>query len=181
MVIELLPKERWQGHVLPMRYETAHYFDAEISQSDRGFEARFVKRPFEQATTRGDGGDYPDRLYEKWWEGAEAYGVLENGELVACVEVWKEGWSNRLRVTEFWVDKSHRRKGLGRALMDFAKQCAKELGCRVLMLETQSCNETAVAFYLAQGLSFFGFDRCCYGNRDVENREVRLELGCYID
>ncbi len=68
----------------------------------------------------------------------------------------------------------------GHALMDFAKQQAKELGCRVLILETQSCNETAIAFYLAQGLTFFGFDRCCYGNRDVENREMRLELGCYM-
>jgi len=178
--IQHLPKEQWQGHPLPIHYETSHYYDAEIITGPEGFLARFTRRAFETPVKRG-GQEGDDRLYAPWWEGAQAYGVLENGELVACVELWKENWSNRLRVTELWVAESHHRRGLGKALLDFAKRRAKELGCRALMLETQSGNENAIAFYLAQGLTLFGFDRSCYTNRDVERRDVRLELGCYVE
>jgi len=178
--IQHLPKEQWQGHNFLFRYETSHYLDVEISRNETDFQVRFTRRPFEKpiviSAQEGD-----DSLYAPWWEGAQAYGVLEDGELVACVELWKEEWSNRLRVTELWVSDSHHRRGIGTALMDFAKRQARELGCRALMLETQSGNETAIAFYLAQGLTLFGFDRSCYTNRDVERRDVRLELGCYID
>jgi len=174
--IQPLPREQWEGHPLPIRYETSHYYDAEID----GFEVRFVKKLFERPIERG-GEEGDDRLYAPWWEGAEAWGALEGGELVACVELWRENWSNRLRVTEVWVADSHHRRGIGTQLMDFAKQRAKELGCRALMLETQSGNENAIAFYLSQGLTLFGFDRCAYTNRDIERRDVRLELGCYIE
>ena len=174
--IQHLPKEQWQDHPLPIQYTTSHYYDAQIS----GFEVRFVKTAFEEPVHRG-GQEGDDQLYAPWWEGAEAWGVLEDGELVACIELWKENWSNRLRVTELWVADSHHRRGIGAALMDFAKQYAKDTGCRALMLETQSGNENAIAFYLAQGLTLFGFDRSCYTNRDVERRDVRLELGWYVE
>ena len=182
MDIELqhLPRGQWQGHPLPICYETAHYFDAEIITGSDAFSVQFTKRAFETPVRRGDEAGGDDRLYAPWWEGAEAWGVLEDGALVACVELWRENWSNRLRVTELWVAETHRRLGLGKALMDFAKAQARDLGCRALMLETQSGNETAIAFYLAQGLTLFGFDRSCYTNRDVERGDVRLELGCYI-
>lgn len=179
--IVLLPRETWQGYALDFRYTTSHYYDAEIRQSEDGFDVHFVKRPFAQPIQKSNAdSDFPDRLYEAWWEGAQAYGIMEDSKLIACAELWKEEWSNRLRVTELWVKEGYRRQGLGHALMDFAKAQARELGCRALMLETQSCNENAIAFYLAQGLELLGFDRCCYSNRDIENREVRLELGCYI-
>ena len=178
--IQHLPKEQWQGHNFLFRYETSHYLDVEISRSGTNFEVRFTKRPFEKSIVIG-GEEGDDQLYAPWWEGAQAYGVLENGALVACVELWKEEWSKRLRVTELWVADSHHRRGIGSALMDFSKAQARELGYRALMLETQSGNENAIAFYLAQGLTLFGFDRSCYTNRDVERHDVRLELGCYID
>ena len=178
--IQRLPKEQWQDYVLPIRYESAHYYDAEISTGPEGFSAKFTKRAFDAPVRRGCDGDFPDRLYAQWWEGAEAYGIFDGEALVGCIELWKENWSNRLRVTELWVADSHHRRGFGGALMDFAKAQAKALGCRALMLETQSGNETAIAFYLAQGLTLFGFDRSCYTNNDVERGDVRLELGCYV-
>jgi ribosomal protein S18 acetylase RimI-like enzyme len=179
--MQRLPREQWEGYALPICYMTSHYYDAEIITGEDQFSVRFTKQAFEKPLRRGGEANGDDRLYAPWWEGAEAYGVLENGELIACIELWKEDWSNRLRVTELWVADSHHRRGIGRALMDFAKQQARELGCRALMLETQSGNENAIAFYLAQGLTLFGFDRSCYTNRDVERGDVRLELGCYID
>jgi ribosomal protein S18 acetylase RimI-like enzyme len=177
-----LPEERWKGHLLPFAYTSQHCYDAEITQSDGLFSARFVKKPLETPFVYDmEEDDFPDALYADWWDGAEAFGVLVGDELVACIEIWREEWSKRLRVTELWVAEDYRRQGIGAALMSLAKQRARELHCRAVMLETQTNNEKAIAFYLSQGFSFFGFDRSAYGNRDVDNRKVRLELGVYLE
>ncbi len=51
---------------------------------------------------------------------------------------------------------------------------------RAIILETQSCNTAAIAFYLAQGFTFMGFNACEYSNQDIEKHEVRIEMGCLI-
>ncbi len=51
---------------------------------------------------------FPDALYLDQWQGAKAYGVVNNaGEMMACIEVCPEKWSNRLMVTELWVSDSY--------------------------------------------------------------------------
>ncbi len=122
----------------------------------------------------------PDRLYQPWWEGAEAYGIVEDGALLAAVEVCPEEYANRLRVTELWVDARLRRQGVGSRLMDLAKAVAAQDGRRAVVLETQSCNAAAIAFYRSQGFTLNGFDRSCYGNDDVQRREVRLDLVFFL-
>ena len=174
--IQFLPPEFWQGYELQFYYESAHYFDTELVDCPDGFGVAFTKKAFEAPITKS----FTDPLYQSYWEGAQAFGILENGVLVACIELWKQDHSNRLRVTQMWTAQTHRRQGFGRALMNLAKAKAQELGCRALILETQSCNEAAIAFYQAQGLTLFGFDRCDYSNQDIENREVRLELGLFF-
>jgi|GEM_PF-240720 len=174
--IQHLPPEFWQGYELQFEYESAHYYDTELVDCPDGFGVAFTKKEFETPITK----IFTDSLYQPHWEGAQAFGILENGVLVACIELWKQNHSNRLRVTQLWTARTHRRQGFGRALMNLAKEKAQELGCRALILETQSCNETAIAFYQAQGMTLFGFDRSDYSNQDIENREVRLELGLYF-
>lgn len=44
--------------------------------------------------------------------------------MLACIEVCPEEWSNRLVVTELWVSEELRRKGVGKRLMDKAKEVA---------------------------------------------------------
>lgn len=63
--------------------------------------------------------------------------------------------------------------------MELAKNQAVAEGRRAVILETQSCNVGAVGFYLHEGFTLIGFDTCCYSNRDIERREVRLELGWF--
>ena len=55
-----------------------------------------------------------------------------------------------------------------------------EITRRALILETQSCNTGAIAFYMAQGLSFQGFNACKYSYNDIPRHEVRLEMGCLL-
>ena len=100
-----LPKENWKGTAIPMRYTTSEYYDLELTETGDAFQARMVKKPFDAPVTHTpEEYDFPDRLYQDHWEGAEAYGILsETGELLACIELCPEEWSNRLMVTELWV------------------------------------------------------------------------------
>ena len=98
---------------------------------------------------------------------------------MAAIETAPEEWSNRLRVTELWVDEGLRRQGLGHALMELAREQTRRENRRALILETQSCNVNAIGFYLHEGFTLIGFDACCYTNRDLERKEVRVELGWF--
>ena len=57
---------------------------------------------------------------------------------------------------------------------------AREEKCRAVMLETQSRNENAIAFYLAYGFTLIGFNACEYGNNDLQRKEVRMEMGMLL-
>ena len=177
-----LPKETWKGAVVPIRYTTDTYYDLELTESENAFTARLVKKQFDTPVTHTpEEYNFPDRLYQDFWEKAEAYGVVgEAGELLACIELCPEEWSNRLMVTELWVSDGLQGQGLGKRLMDKAKEIAVLQKRRAIILETQSCNTKAIGFYLRQGFELIGFDTCCYTNDDIGRREVRVNLGFFF-
>ena len=159
-----LPKEQWKGVPILMKITCEEYYDLEMAESADAFEAKMVKKRFDTPVTHTpEEYDFPDKLYQDHWEKAEAFGIYreEDGKkiLLACIEVCPEEWSNRLMVTELWVDDSLHRQGI----------------------ETQSCNVRAIAFYRSQGFQLIGFDSCCYTNRDVERREIRFDMGFFMD
>ncbi len=51
----------------------------------------------------------------------------------------------------------------------------------MIVLETQSCNEAAIAFYQRHGFSIIGFDLYSYSNTDPQRHEVRIEMGRKLD
>ncbi|MCR5567322.1 MAG: GNAT family N-acetyltransferase [Clostridiales bacterium] len=175
--IVFLPKEKYKGTPVPLTYTNDSYYDLEISPMDEnGCTVSLVRKPAEVFKR-----DYSDTLYEDYWENAEAYGVVsEQGEVLACIEMCPEEWSNRLLVTELWVSEGLRRKGIGKRLMDKAKEIAVSQKRRAVILETQSCNTNAVGFYLHEGFELIGFDTCCYTNDDIGKKEVRLNLGYFF-
>ncbi len=181
--IVALPKEQWKGTPIPMATRSDSYYDFEISPLDHdGCTISIVRKPAEQDIVHTpEEYDFPDGLYQDHWEKAEAYGVVgPGGEMLACIEVCPEEWSNRLMVTELWVSEGLRRKGIGKRLMDKAKEIAVNQKRRAVILETQSCNTKAIAFYLSQGFELIGFDTCCYTNNDIGRREVRINLGFFF-
>ena len=181
--IVALPKEQWKGTPVPMVTSNDSYYDFEISPLDQdGCTVSIVRKPAEKEIVHTpEEYDFPDKLYQDYWEKAEAYGVVSSsGELLACIEVCPEEWSNRLMVTELWVSEGLRRKGVGKRLMDKAKEVAVSQNRRAIILETQSCNPKAIGFYLSQGFELIGFDTCCYTNNDIGRREVRINLGYFF-
>jgi hypothetical protein len=155
-----------------------NYYDVEINRSDSGFYVSFIKKPFDTPFEHLP--NEHDKLFQPWWDEVKAWGIVENGCLIAAIETAVEGWNNRLKVTELWVDDNYRRKGIATALMDIAVQRAKDEKHRVLMLETQSRNEGAISFYFDYGFTLIGFDACAYQNNDLDRKEVRMEMGMFL-
>ena len=178
--IQELSKENWKGTLLPVSYLSDYYYDIWIEKTEDGFHIPIKKKQFE-ATFRHlpEDGEYPDRLYEDWWENARAFGIVEDGTLLAAIEICPEEWSKRLLITELFVGEEIRGQGYGRKLIDLAKTITIQNKYRVLMLETQSSNVNAVDFYLHEGFTLIGFDTCCYTNNDIERREVRFNMGWF--
>ena len=156
-----------------------NYYDVEIDRSDNGFQVLFTKKPLDAPFEHQP--NEHDKLFQPWWDDIKAWGIVENGCLIAAIETAVEEWSNRFRVTELWVDDAYRRKGIATALMDIAVGRAKDEKRRVIMLETQSRNEGAIGFYLVYGFTLIGFDACAYQNNDLQRKEVRMELGIFLE
>jgi ribosomal protein S18 acetylase RimI-like enzyme len=113
-----LDREKWQGYELPFRYVSYNYYDVEINRSDSSFQVSFTKKPFDTPFEHLP--NEHDKLFQPWWDDIKAWGIVENGRLIAAIETSVEEWSNRLKVTELWVDDAYRRKGIATALMDIA-------------------------------------------------------------
>lgn len=178
-----LPKEQWKGTAIPLTTRSDSYYDVKINPLDHdGCTISLVRKAVEKEIIHSpEEYDFPDSLYQDHWENAEAYGVVSDaGELLACIEVCPEEWSNRLMVTELWVSDALRGKGIGKRLMDKAKEVAIQQKRRAIILETQSCNTKAIGFYLRQGFELIGLDTCCYTNDDIGRHEVRINLGFFF-
>ncbi len=178
-----LPKDQWKGTVIPLTTRSDSYYDVELSPLNcEGCTVSLIRKASEKTIVHTpDEYDFPDRLYQEYWENAEAYGVVGTaGELLACIEVCPEEWSNRLMVTELWVSETLRGQGVGKRLMDKAKEIAAQQKRRAIILETQSCNTNAIGFYLHLGFELIGLDTCCYTNDDIGRREVRINLGFFF-
>ena len=177
--IKPLSREKWQDYQLAFHYMSHHYYDVEINRMADGFNVSFVKKPLDVPYEHIP--DDTDKLFQPWWDDVKAWGMEENNRLTAVIETAVERWSNRLRVTELWVDDACRRQGIGTVLMDMAVQRAKNEKRRAIILETQSRNEGAISFYLDYGYTLIGFDACAYQNNDINRKEVRMEMGILLE
>ncbi|MDY0294306.1 MAG: GNAT family N-acetyltransferase [Acholeplasmataceae bacterium] len=120
---------------------------------------------------------FTDFLFQKYIEQPQVYGIFDRKKLVAVIEGSIETWNNRYRIWNFLVDKKYRRNGYGKQLFQHIIEVAKEQKARALVLECQSCNAPAISFYLDRGMHFIGLDTMSYTNNDIDNKEVRLEMG----
>jgi len=177
--IVMLDRDRWKGYILPFHYVSNNFYDVEITREADDFHVSFVKKPFDVPYEKMP--DDSDKLFRPWWDDIKAWGIIDGVRLTAAIETAAEKWSNRLRVTELWIDDASRRQGIGTILMNIAMRRAKEEHRRALMLETQACNEGALAFYLAYGFTLIGFNACDYHNDDLRRGEVRMEMGILLD
>lgn len=90
-------------------------------------------------------------LLELVHDDARVLGLLDDGALrgyVAVRRMLEEAW-----ILNLAVDAAHRRHGLGRRLLEAAREAAREWGCSSLWLEVREGNAPARALYRAFGMS----------------------------
>lgn len=127
-----------------------------------------------------------ERTYE--WDWTQVEGFVER---VAAGDVWaafcedapvgllelrRSEWNGALWIQSLYVDKAHRRSGIGTLLVDVATKEAERSGLRALFVETQVSNGPAIAFYIRRGFSLCGFNDHLYTNSDLCHDEVALFL-----
>ena len=94
----------------------------------------FVKKSFNKPFEYIPEKDY-DKLFQPHWENVKAWGIVKDRRSLAVVETAVEEWSNRLRVTELWIDDDYRRQGIGKALMNIAVKRARKEKRRAVFAE----------------------------------------------
>ena len=98
----------------------------------------------------------PQEVYERLSKDENGVFVAEqDGRVVGYVfcDIIKEGNGLTLYIDDLCVDPEVRSRGIGRMLIDRAKEYAKEKNCGFLMLNVWEFNENAVAFYEKYGFS----------------------------
>ena len=168
-IIRLEPAE-YAGKPFRLTYETKGYYDIRPEEATFAFEYRALPH----SETHVD----RDVMFSEWLDDPVAYGAFEGDALLGFAEGFLEKWNNRFRVSNIVVfAEENRHLGLGARLFEKMLEEAVGAGARMLVLETQSCNERAIAFYRRQGLEVIGFDLYAYTNEDPQRREVRVEMG----
>lgn len=158
------------GRKFTARYRTNGYYA--ILPCESGFQMRYTA--FEAPVEKS----FDDKFFGEWLDHPVAYGVFEGDRLVGYVEGAIEGWNNRYRISNICIfDFENRRRGIGSALIKTILREAESAKARMAVLETQTCNENAIAFYRRNGFEIIGFDLYSYSNDDPEKCEVRIEMG----
>ena len=170
MEIRTLNREDYAGRRFTARYITNGYYD--LRADDGGFRMEYTR--FEAPVERS----FDDTIFAEWLENPIAYGAFENDRLLGFAEGFLEVWNNRFRISNICIfDPAARGMGIGGALMEAIQRSAQASGARMIVLETQSCNENAIRFYRRHGFEIIGFDLYSYSNTDPERHEIRIEMG----
>lgn len=170
--VKKLNVQEYRGTELIFEYVTTGYYDLAMNGLSYTFEYKKFDKPVQKRFT--------DQIASEWLDAPILYGAYIEEKRAGLLELNEETWNKRLRITNILVEKEYRNGGIGRMLIQKAIETARELHDRMVILETQSCNEAAIACYRKAGFHLIGFDTCCYSNEDLEKHEIRLEFGLKI-
>jgi hypothetical protein len=162
--------------VLKYNHKISEYYGLKLLHETKSWKIEFALKPLENTLEKSS----ESKLFEAHIEEPRAFAAELSGEQIGWIELGYEKWNNRMRVWEFLVKEEFRRKHVGTLMMNHAVKLAKERGARMLVLETQSCNVSAISFYLNFGFELIGFDATAYSNEDNARKEVRMEFGLKI-
>ncbi|MFW5913895.1 MAG: GNAT family N-acetyltransferase [Bacillota bacterium] len=87
-----------------------------------------------------------------------------------------DGRKDVLLIWDLRVHPDHKRKGYGKALIEYARTEAKSLGVNHLRLETQNTNPNAVEFYLAMGFELAHIREHAYSKDSAQDAGTENEI-----
>lgn len=171
---ELQEKDYPNGKQVTYEYTTRYCYTVKKTKNGENmcFELQKIKlnKTFHKQLT-GNLFEYDDCNY---------YALIENGLEMGVLALSFQEWNNSIVVEEIHINRNSQRQGLGKVFMDYIKEQAISYNARIIMLETQTMNYPAIQFYKKNGFEIIGFNLQSYSNCDLENNEVRLEMGYKI-
>jgi ribosomal protein S18 acetylase RimI-like enzyme len=164
--------QSYRGYPLEFSYRTDSYYEIAVEERGEDYIIQMELAPLLEPLEK----HFTDQLMEDWLDHPIVYGAFVDQNLAGVLELNFESWNQRLRIANILIFEPYRRLHLGIALMREAIREGTLMGARALILETQSCNVPAIRFYRQCGFTLAGFDLSCYGDYDVEKKEVRIEM-----
>ncbi|GAC1446002.1 MAG: hypothetical protein NVSMB56_01180 [Pyrinomonadaceae bacterium] len=114
------------------------------------------------------------RSYNEVLKSGHSFGAYDGNLLIGLVIAGAYLWNQSLWVYEFHVAETHRKKGVGKQLMNCAAQTAKRAGLRIIVCETQNTNVTAINVYRKLSFRMEGVDISFYSNADYPDGEIAI-------
>jgi ribosomal protein S18 acetylase RimI-like enzyme len=103
---------------------------------------------------------FPIDLREPVWD--RGYVAIEGSQIRGFIATRYEAWNRRLVIAHFYVDREHRRRGIGRKLIEHAIEMGRISGAVVAWVETSNHNHPGILAYQSLGFSLCGFDLTLY-------------------
>jgi ribosomal protein S18 acetylase RimI-like enzyme len=141
---------------LDTAFETDVIF--ELITRPRGIE--LVERALERPITKRYASDEVFAPWASW----ELGWVAEDGGVRGFATVQYQPWHQRLVLWFLYIDRTARRRGLGRALLERAEAYGRAVGASHVWLETSNVNMPGVRAYERLGYSLCGADALYYGS-----------------
>ena len=160
---------------LPYDYVAEGGYKINVIPSEKGWDIFVHHDP--ALTKVKEGND--DRIIEEYKGDTEIFTAYIDEKEAGIIQIENQDHNKSMRIWDIYVFEPNRRNGVGTALMNKAKERARSMGVRRIILETQSCNMPAMSFYQKHGFDLAGLDITNYTNDDIGMGEVRLEL--YFD
>jgi ribosomal protein S18 acetylase RimI-like enzyme len=151
---------------LDTSFETRAILD--VQADGRGF--RLVEKKVEPPLSKAfDLGRLDAQEWERVWL------ALDGDQPVGVVATQHKMWNLRVIIWHLYVNTSHRRRGIGRRLLNTPLSAAREAGARTAWLETTNLNLPGVRAYERLGFQLCGLDTSLYDATASEG-EVALFL-----
>jgi predicted N-acetyltransferase YhbS len=119
--------------------------------------------------------NYSETLYDEKFKDTCAWGSLNKDELIATIETYSEEKIEYLRIIKLWIDISYQNQGLGKALVNVAKEQAIIENKQAIIVEIPHCNEDTINFFLHEGFTLINV-KSSYDNKEIIQRRNITEL-----
>jgi GNAT superfamily N-acetyltransferase len=102
------------------------------------------------------------------WKRCDGFLVAcQPGRIIGYAALTTHAAEGAAWISDLVVERTHRRQGVGAALLNAAGEWAQSRGLRRLLIEVQTKNYPAICFCEKLGLAFCGFNDHYYANQDI--------------
>jgi ribosomal protein S18 acetylase RimI-like enzyme len=102
--------------------------------------------------------------------------AIQNDLVAGFIATAFQEWNRRLIIWHFYVDRSYRKHGIGRLLLDHAMGSGVETGAITAWVETSNLNYPGVQAYCRLGFTIVGLDLTLYSGT-LSRNEFAIFLG----